>query len=439
MNDPRKQALIEFGAEKLADFLLDLAREDDRLSARLDWLLASQPEKLSLTRSKIADLQYDDTPINWRDAGEFESSLEALLNKIEALNPPPETGLSLVADFFRTDATVLERCDSDSTGYVFCGLAAELFAKFAKACKDKFLVAELLCDLLEGDLYGVRGSILEHAATFLSKADLKLLFDKLQKMPKLYGHKALLAELAKQMKDCEAFIRLNTDPNTGQVYRKALQPVAELFYNCGKYQQAMDWLQKIPEDEYISQDFKKKLYSKLGMHEDVEKLCRDSFYAWPTETSLAELLEVIGMDQKAAIIREAINHFTNDADFSSVRLEFLLAFAGHEAASAYVIRRWQVINGADYPALNRVWPLLKGNGCLLAASIILRKLLENILEQKRTKAYSSAARYWKELALLAKQISDWQTLPTPQDFTTEIQIAHARKSAFWSEVKQDFD
>ncbi len=238
------------------------------------------------------------------------------------------------------------------------------------------------------------------------------------------------------MNDCDAFIFLNTDVKTGQVYRNALQPVAELFYNCEKYHEALEWLRKIPQDEYISLDFQKKLYRRLGLHEEVEKLCWQSFYAWPTETSLVELVAVIGKDQKTAIIREAIENFADDEDFSAGRLEFLVAFAGPAAASAYLLQRWQGVKGSDYPALNRVWPLLKDKGCLLAASVILRKLLENILEQKRIKAYCSAARYWKELALLAAHISDWQTLPPHQEYTAQIQNAHARKSSFWSEVKQ---
>ncbi len=152
MNAARKLALIKLGAEELAGLLLEFAQDDDRLSARIDWLLASQHDKLVLTRSKIVALQDDNSPINWRDAGKFESSLEDFLDEINTLNPSPETGLRLVADFFRADISILERCESDSTGYIFYGSGAKLFAKFAKDCNDKALVIELLCDLLEGDL-----------------------------------------------------------------------------------------------------------------------------------------------------------------------------------------------------------------------------------------------------------------------------------------------
>lgn len=82
MNAARKLALIKLGAEELAGLLLEFAQDDDRLSARIDWLLASQHDKLVLTRSKIVALQDDNSPINWRDAGKFESSLEDFLDEI---------------------------------------------------------------------------------------------------------------------------------------------------------------------------------------------------------------------------------------------------------------------------------------------------------------------------------------------------------------------
>jgi len=174
--DPRRRQLVELGAEKLADILLDFAHRNDEIDDCVDWMVASRETRLALVKAKIAGLHRLHDFIDWRHAAEFERNVSVILDEIKSLDPPPETGLLLVADFFRTDSAVIEGCDSDSTGMIYEYDAAELFAEFAKRCEQKTSVMDLLIELLGDDDYSVRDSLLKHAAEFLSKANLKVLF-----------------------------------------------------------------------------------------------------------------------------------------------------------------------------------------------------------------------------------------------------------------------
>ena len=124
---------------------------------------------------------------------------------------------------------------------------------------------ELILELLRDNAYAVRDDILKHSGKFLSKAKLKILFDRISEEFGVSKSRLALAELARQMKDVELFVRMNSDPNTGEVYRPALLSIAELCFYCGKFQEALTWLNKIPENSYVPSDFKKKLFNKLGM------------------------------------------------------------------------------------------------------------------------------------------------------------------------------
>ena len=115
-------------------------------------------------------------------------------------------------------------------------------------------------------------------------------------------------------------------------------------------------------------------------------------------------------------------------------MNFLLTYGTPEIVSNYVIARWEKVDGRNYMELNELWPELKKIGCPLPASIILRALLNSILERKNTKSYYYGARYWHELTNLALEIEEWHDLPSHEQYCDEIRNANKRKKSFWMEV-----
>jgi hypothetical protein len=70
----------------------------------------------------------------------------------------------------------------------------------------------------------------------------------------------------------------------------------------------------------------------------------------------------------------------------------------------------------------------------LAATIILRALLDAILTRGYAKAYGHAARYLRELRAIASDIEDFHGHPTHADYERSLRMAHGRKTSFWQRL-----
>ena len=64
-----------------------------------------------------------------------------------------------------------------------------------------------------------------------------------------------------------------------------------------------------------------------------------------------------------------------------------------------------------------------------------RRLLRNILDEKRSKAYGHAARYYRRLEQLDSQIDDYGRLRDHIVFVEDLRAAHGRKYGFWNRVE----
>lgn len=68
---------------------------------------------------------------------------------------------------------------------------------------------------------------------------------------------------------------------------------------------------------------------------------------------------------------------------------------------------------------------------MLAVTVILRALLDSILQRANSKAYHYGAEYLLELGKIATKISDWRDLPNHEIYLAEITAKHKRKYSFW--------
>ena len=94
--------------------------------------------------------------------------------------------------------------------------------------------------------------------------------------------------------------------------------------------------------------------------------------------------------------------------------------------------RW---NGDDWHTLPKVAALLEHKHPL-AATILYRALLDDILARARSKAYPHGAKYLRKLALLAEDADPAR--PSGQvdhaTYLAQLKKTHARKSGFWARV-----
>ncbi len=439
----RKNKLLALDSGTLADALLELSARYPDVDDYIERLLASPEESVVRFKLKVAALHGMSDFIGYSDSHDFSNKLSEMLDELSKSNAEPKTGLQLVASFIETDGAVFNCCDDSSgmIGEVYSDEAAGLFATYAAKCKDKDFIEELILKLLDKDEYGVRDGLLESAGKILPKKNLRRMFEFYRRKSVNGKDKysagnasAALAVLARQMKDPELLIELRTSRDDGQVWPRDMEEIAHLYYDCGDYSNALLWLQKIPETQYVSSGFKKQIFKKLNMLEELETFCRESFRAYRSKENLGELLEIIGKDKYEKVVADETAVIMSEKRFSADNAVFLIEAGLTAVAAEYVIQRHEKIDGGNYYSLNSLLKPFKQAGFLLAATVVFRALLDSILERKNVKAYTHGAEYWTELNKIAPEITDWRTLQNHSNYAAALVAAHKRKSAFWARV-----
>jgi hypothetical protein len=443
MTDLKRTQLIELGAEQLADTLLELYDMYPTVADVVERLLATPDENIKRYKTKLASLKRSRKFISWHESGEFAQQLQQLLIDLERGVKEPCAGVELVGRFFEADASIFNRCDDSngSVGDVFSFSATDLFVSFASRCANKRLIADLVIKLNEDDGYGVRDCLFKRAGEYLPEATLRAMIDELWMKAELttndYQRGSWLRAiqmLAKQLRDAPLFEKARLEKTNPTV--AAWFDIAQVYLECGEPQIALTKLKQIPESEGFMVNERQQLllgiYRQLGNIEAQTKIAWQIFNAHRDQTTLTQLLDCIGQDQRDMVISDALNKITQEPRLSYDDAAFLLAVERIDELENYLLQRIEQLNGDLYFRLLPLAEALENRGKLLISCLIYRALLDSILARAQSKYYHHGVKYLKKLDQLAPSIADWQTWPTHKTYLAILQELHKRKSAFWS-------
>ena len=118
-----------------------------------------------------------------------------------------------------------------------------------------------------------------------------------------------------------------------------------------------------------------------------------------------------------------------------VALQFFLDWPRLDLAAKLIVMHPDRWDGGDWHILPKVAGLL-GHDYPLAATILYRALLDDILDRARSKAYGHGAKYLGKLGLLADEgdATRPSTMIDHATYLAKLKKAHPRKSAFWARV-----
>ena len=68
----------------------------------------------------------------------------------------------------------------------------------------------------------------------------------------------------------------------------------------------------------------------------------------------------------------------------------------------------------------------------LAATLMLRAMIDFALNKARSKRYGHAARHLQTCEYLAKRIDAWAAHPDHEAYRANLKLSHGRKAAFWN-------
>ena len=126
---------------------------------------------------------------------------------------------------------------------------------------------------------------------------------------------------------------------------------------------------------------------------------------------------------------KALDHVLGFRDGSEA-LSFLVSWPALSRASRLVFERLEDIDGADDEMLAPAADALSADHPL-AATMVLRAMIEAILRRGWANYYKRAARYLLDCAGLSSRITDYGVHESHEAFEARLRCDHGRKESFW--------
>jgi hypothetical protein len=119
----------------------------------------------------------------------------------------------------------------------------------------------------------------------------------------------------------------------------------------------------------------------------------------------------------------------------AVALRFFVEWPNQLQAAQLVLTRPSEINGNLYYLLDPAAKLIESKHPL-AATLLLRALIEDTLNGAKSTRYKHAARHLLECQSLAAGIPDFAGFETHEAFVSRLRTQHGRKTGFWAQLSE---
>lgn len=467
--------LEALGTRRLAELLIEISTGSAAHKRRLRLELAghqSSAEVARQVRKRLSSIARAKTFINWRKVKATKTDLETQRKIIvETIAPDdPAEALELIWQFLAIADPLFGRSDDGSGSLVHSFHQAVADAGIiAKAAKiDVDVLAEKVFKALQDNAYGQFDGLITAMAPALGNEGLERL-----KATFVTSSKQAIEKPAK--KDRRVIGWSSAGPiYEGDVYesgkdltiRIALQEIADTQNDVDAY------IAQQPENTrsapMVAADIANRLISAGRAAEAVKALDRvevkgraDVPFEW--ELARVEALEALARHQEAQDFRwkcfeRSLNdehlraHLRRLPDFDDIEAEekafafvqafpdanraltFFLRWASPPEAAKLVTKRASELDGDLYEVMAAAAEMLSAKHPM-AATLVLRSMIDFTLESGRSSRYKHAARHLAECQSLATRIEDFGDLPSHEAYVMDLKNRHGRKSGFWNSMR----
>ncbi|MEH3117175.1 MAG: hypothetical protein PGN25_06100 [Methylorubrum populi] len=482
---PSAENLAALSRERLIALILEEVGQSAAFKKRVSAALAALqgPDTVAaLIDRRLSALEKARGFIDWQKRRAFAADLDATLATILADLKPLDAAMALdrLLRFLRTADATLERVD-DSSGQVndvyeaaseaaeglAAGLPPEAAIRFA-ACalgqldRDGFghvtgLLIDLLPKLPKDALAPIDASLTEALAALPASTGKKKgssAFDRAGQEWERRYHRLRLNRLrqviADARGDADAFIAIELEMSP---HHPDLAAVAERLLEAGRAEEALDWVRRdqgqrtviVTREDLIAgmvepsrpererEAVEVRILDALGRKDEAQGLRWARFEQGLDPQSLRDYLARLPDFEDEEALERAFTHAASRKDPHG-GLYFLVRWPNLDRAARLVLDRRTEWSG-------RIWELLAPAAEALepdhplAASILYRSLVDDILERGRSAAYGHGARHLLSLGALASGLEPGELSPSHEDYVARLRKAHGRKFGFWSQVE----
>jgi Family of unknown function (DUF6880) len=463
--------LETLGAKRLAELLIEFAANDAALGRRLRLELAAKetPESLGVeVRKRLAQIARAGSYADWRKirdlAADLETQRRMIMDRVAKIDAAE--ALELMWRFMDLAESVQQRCDDSNgvVGDVFRTACRDLSVLAQAAKPDPIVLSDRVFTALNENGYGQYDDLIEALAAVLGNKGLdhlKAQFIALSKTPigkpppdkrKVVGWgtggpmyedeieaysrestiRLALQEIADAQGDVDGFIA-QYDEKTRKVPKIAAE-IAGRLLAAGRAEDALQTIEAAehrpngwPDFEW--EDARIDTLEALGRKDEAQTARWSCFErALSAEHLRAYLKRLPDFDDVEAEER-ALDHAEQHNNVLHA-LAFLISWPAVGRAGRLVIGRVGELNGDHYEILSPAADALAGKHPL-AATLVLRTMIDFTLAKARSSRYRHAARHLMECVGLASSIPDFGTFETHDAYAARLKAEHGRKSGFW--------
>lgn len=464
--------LLALGAERLVRLILDETEHNAPFRKVVTAAVAGLkgPDAVAaIIDRRLASLEKARGFVDWQKRKAFAADLKATLATVadELGRADPEAAAERLVRFLGCADEVLGRVD-DSSGQVhgvFEDGAAAL-AKLVRALPEisqAALVEQLIRRLAE-DGYGLIATALDEAIpelapATLARADamLRQSLEEIGPVPaqdwarqsrrtSLVGVRQAIAD---QVGDVDAFIAFEQDRSPRGPDTLA---VAERLLAAGRASEALEWVRKPARpglramshrdlaDEAPGIDLRDRertrleirVLTALGQHEAAQALRWRTFEATLDAGMLREHVRHLPDFEDVEVLERAFAHAAARPERFGA-LGFFLDWPRLDLAARLVVDHHASWDGRHYSELAPAADMLRHDHPV-AATILYRALIDDVLVRARSPAYGHAARYLARLDDLDVEAVTALGMPDHAAYRAALKQAHGRKAAFWAAV-----
>lgn len=465
--------LEALGAKRLAALLIEISTGDAAAKRRLRLELAGAQgpaEVAREVRKRLATIARSRSVVEWQNqralASDLETQRRAIVEQV-AVHDPAE-GLDLLWQFLALANPLFERCD-DSNGTViavFHAACDDLGAVAGAAGAAPLALADHAFQALTENDYGQYDELIPTLAPALGEKGLEHLKQRMaafrdEPVPKLpdkerrvigWGMNGPLYadELAARSRASAVSLALkaiadaqgDVDAFIGQYDEKTRKvpaigaEIAQRLLAAGRTREAWaateaskprrgkDWLDSEWEDARIA------VLDALGRGDEAQAARWSCFDRMLSAPHLREHLKRLPDFDDMQAEERALDHAQRHEDLLQA-LSFLLSWPALGRAARLVSERAAELDGDHYEILTPAAEAL-ADKYPLAATLLLRAMIDFSLTRSRASRYRHAARHMVECARLAAAIDDFGAAETHAAYAARLRREHERKSGFWS-------
>ena len=467
---PSPETLAGLGQDRLIGLVLDETARNPAFKKLVSAALAALqgPEAVAaIVDRRLAALEGGRSYIDWQKRRAFNADLDAtisvILNELRPLDRP--AALDRLVRFLDGADAVLNRVDDSS------GATQGLYERASEAVLDIAAalppveaehLAKVLMTRFVVDPIGPFGLLFRDLITRLPDAALDAIEAGLAEVASWQGsrkgpewernlHRIQLLrarqDIADRRRDVDAYMSLETAilPE-----RPDVAAVAERLLAADRPKEALDWIRRplkggprlVTRADLIAgsvdpqgperarRTLEIRILDALSRAQEAQAARWRLFEAHLDGAMLRDYLAKLPDFEDEEALQRAFAHAEAVANPHRA-LAFLVAWPDLDRAASLVLGRLGDWRGDHYTLLAPAADAL-AEGHPLAATYLYRRLLDDILAQGRSAAYSHGARYLLELDALADRLEPGAVDPDPDKYRAGLRKAHGRKSAFWS-------